>query len=139
MPIAPSALASLASHYTKNMTSIRGRRVQRLVKREFAGADHVLLVRLGSGVPAVLGISASGAALCATDGTGTHAPVFKWSHDSTEAIEIHFDLHKDSLPILATATVALDHLRAQVRLQVPEDAVQPRARAWVSRVLQVLA
>ena len=77
MPIDPDALSSLASEYAKDMTSIRGRRVQRLLKREFAGADYVLLAQVGSDTAAVLGLSASGAALCATDGTGKQASVFK--------------------------------------------------------------
>ena len=57
MPIDPDTLASLASEYAKDMTSIRGRRVQRLLRREFAGAEYVLMVQLGPGVPAVLGLS----------------------------------------------------------------------------------
>jgi hypothetical protein len=138
MPIDPTELAALAGKYSKNMTSIRGRRVQRLVKREFGGADDVLDVQLGSGAPAVLGLSPGGAALCATDGTGKHAAVFKWSHDSADALEVRFDLHKDSLPVLETQTVPLEQLRAQVRLQVPGTTVPAPAAAWVSKVLRVL-
>ena len=107
MPIDPTVLAALASDYAKPMTSIRGRRVQRLLRREFAGADRVLTVRLASGRPAVLGVSASGAALCATDGTGPHASVIKWLHGSAQATEARFDLLKDSLPLLSTHSVAL--------------------------------
>jgi hypothetical protein len=81
---------------------------------------------------------ASGAALCATDGTGTHASLFKWSHDSTEALEIHFDLHKDWLPILSSRPVLLDRLRAQVRLQPPEGPVPPQAGALLSKVFRAL-
>ena len=101
-PVDPAVLADFASEYAKDMTSIRGRRVQRLIKREFAGAEYVLALRLGSGVPAVLGISSSGAALCATNGKGRHATVLKWSHGAGEVMETQFDLHKDSLPVLAT-------------------------------------
>jgi hypothetical protein len=36
MPIHPDTLSVLASEYVTGMTSIRGRRVQRLLKREFA-------------------------------------------------------------------------------------------------------
>jgi hypothetical protein len=61
MPIDPDALTSLAGGYAKGMTSIRGRRVQRLLKREFAGADYVLVLQLESGAAAVLGLSARGA------------------------------------------------------------------------------
>jgi hypothetical protein len=135
----PDTLSSLASEYTKDMTSIRGRRVQRLLKREFAGADYVLLAQVASGASAVLGLSASGAALCATDGKGKEASVFKWSHGSTEALEMRFDLHKDSLPVVATGFVALARLRAQVRLHVDAGTIALQARSLVAKVLKVLA
>lgn len=75
MPIDPDTLSSFASDYTKGMTSIRGRRVQRFLRREFAGAEYLLLAQVGSGAAAVLGLSANGAAVCATDGAGRQAPV----------------------------------------------------------------
>lgn len=139
MPIDPDTLASFASEYAKNMTSIRGRRVQRLLKREFAGADYLLAAQLGSGAAAVLGLSASGAALCSTDGTGRQASVVKWLHGSATALETYFDLYKDSLPALGTNSVSIAGLRAQARLQVPADSVPLAARPLVSKVLQVLA
>jgi hypothetical protein len=121
------------------MTSIRGRRVQRLLKREFAGAEYVLLAQVGSGPAAVLGLSPSGAALCATDGRGRQASVVKWSHGSSAAFETSFDLLKDSLPVVGTRFVPLAHLRAQGGLQVAMGTVPPAARHLVSKVLQVLA
>ncbi len=139
MPIDPQALSLFASQYAKGMTSIRGRRVQRLLKREFAGAEYLLLARLGSGAPAVLGLSASGAALCATDGTGRQAPVVKWLHGSALALETNFDLHKDSLPALHTRSVALTRLRSQARLHVPAGSAPLRARPLLAKVLQALA
>jgi hypothetical protein len=139
MPIDPDTLSSFASEYAKGMTSIRGRRVQRLLKREFAGADYVLLAQVGSGTAAVLGLSASGAALCATDGTGRQASVVKWSHQSPVALETNFDLYKDSLPVLSTNSVPLASLRTQVRLHLPAGAVPPQAGPLATRVLQVLA
>lgn len=138
MPIDPDTLSSLASEYTKGMTSIRGRRVQRLLKREFAGAEHVLLVQVGSGATAVLGLSAAGAAFCATDGRGKYASVIKWLHGSTEALETHFDLLKDSLPALATQALPLADLRRQAQARVSARSVPPRARALVTLALQVL-
>ena len=138
MPIDPETLSSFASEYAKDMTSIRGRRVQRLLKREFAGADHVLSAQVGAGSAAVLGLSASGAALCATDGKGRQACVVKWSHGSAVALETQFDLHKDSLPVLGTRSVPLADLRARAPLRVPAGLVPARAHALVSEVLQVL-
>jgi hypothetical protein len=139
MPIDSDSLSSLASGYAQGMTSIRGRRVQRLVKREFAGADCVLMVQVGSGAPAVLGLSASGAALCATDGKGKQASVIKWLHGSTEALETHFDLLKDSLPALSATPLPLEGLRAQTRLRVSARSVPPEARVPASMALQALA
>ncbi len=119
------ALSLLARQYALGMTSIRGRRVQRLLKREFAGAGQVLLVQIDAGTTAVLGVSASGAAFCATDGRGKHAAVFKWLHGSTQAFETHFDLLKDSLPVLVAKSVQLADLRWQAQ-----------ARALAAQALQ---
>jgi hypothetical protein len=139
VPIDPDTLSSFASEYAKDMTSIRGRRVQRLLKREFADAEYVLLAQVGSGAAAVLGLSARGAAICATDGKGKQASVVKWSHGSTVALETHFDLYKDSLPVLSTNSVPLASLRTQVGLHLPAGTVPPQARPLATKVLQVLA
>ncbi len=139
MPINPPILAAFASEYARGMPSIRGRRVQRLLKREFAGAEYVLLAQLPLSRAAVLGLSPSGAAICATDGKGKQASVLKWAHGSTVALETQFDLHKDSLPVLSTATLPLTALRAQALLHVPPSSVPSEARSLVSKVLQVLA
>jgi hypothetical protein len=139
VPIDPETLSSFASRYAKDMTSIRSRRVQRLIKREFGGADCVLPARLGSGAAAVLGLSSNGAALCATDGTGTHATVFKWSHDGARAMELRFDLHKDSLPVLGSESVPMARMRELFRGRVAEGPVLLPAQAWLSRALQLLA
>ena len=101
--------------------------MQRLVKREFAGADYVLLAEVGSGPSAVLGLSPTGAALCATDGRGKQASVVKWSHGSPVALEMHLDLYKDSLPVLSTNSISLASLRTAVRLRLPAETVPPRS------------
>ena len=132
------SLSSLASDYAKGMTSIRGRRVQRLLKREFAGAEYVLTVRVGSGTTAVLGVSASGAAFCATDGTGKQACVVKWLHGSAQGRETRFDLLKDSLPVLSTGSLPLAGLHGEGRLHVRPGSVPARAGALVSLALQAL-
>jgi hypothetical protein len=138
LTIGSDTLSSLASDYATGMTSIRGRRVQRLVKREFAGAEYVFIVQTSSGMPAVLGVSASGAACCATDGTGKQASVFKWLHGSSEALETQFDLLKDSLPVLGTRFLPLTALRGDAAPKV-RGSVPPRARALVSMALHALA
>jgi hypothetical protein len=139
MPIDSVTLSSLASDYARGMTSIRGRRVQRLLKREFAGAEYVLMVQVGSGTTAVLGLSPSGAAFCATDGRGKQVSVLKWLHGSTEALDTQFDLLKDSLPVLGTKPSPLAGLLGQAHLRVSAGSVAPKARALVSMALQSLA
>ena len=139
MPINSDTLSSLANQYAQGMTSIRGRRVQRLLKREFAGAEHVLIVQVGSGALAVLGLSATGAAFCATDGRGKHTSVVKWLHGSAEALETHFDLLKDSLPVLGTKSLPLADLSRQAQVRVSEGSVPPQARVLLAIALQALA
>ena len=113
--------------------------MQRLLRREFAGAEYVLVVEVGSGAPGVLGLSATGAAFCVTTGKGTHASVFGWLHGSKEALETRFDLLKDSLPVLSSSSVPLAGLRRQAHLRISAGSVPPDASALVSIAAQVLA
>jgi hypothetical protein len=138
MPIDPGALSALAADYAKGMTSIRGRRVQRLLTREFAGADHVLLMQVGADTAAVLGLSASGAAFCCTDGRGRQASILKWLHGSTEAVEAAFDLLKDSLPLLDAKALPLARLPGTDLAHLSPDSVPSEARALASRAIQAL-
>jgi hypothetical protein len=121
------------------MTSIRGRRVQRLLKREFAGAEYVLIVEVASSGSAVLGLSESGAGFVSTDGRGRHASVSKWLHGSKEATEVQFDLLKDSLPALGSRTIPLAGLPGRTALRIPVASVPPEASPLVSLALQALA
>ena len=139
MPIDADALSAVAAEYAKGMTSIRGRRVQRLLKREFAGADHVLIANVASGGSALLGFSESGVGFVATDGRGSQASVRKWLHGSKDATEVQFDLLKDSLPVLRTRTISLGVVPRSSSLHIRLDSVPPEARALVSIALQALA
>ena len=139
MPIDATSLSALATDYAKGMTSIRGKRVQRLLKREFAGAEYVLIVEGASGGRAVLGLSESGAGFTATDGRGRHASVSKWLHGSKEATEVQFDLLKDSLPALGSRTIPLAGLPGRTALRIPVASVPPEASPLVSLALQALA
>ena len=137
MPIETDLLASIALHYTEPMTSIRGRRVQRLVQRELAGAEHVLSARLGAS-PALVGLSPSGAALIATNGRGSQVSVVRWLHHSTEALASHYDLLKDSLPLLRTTSGTLDGPPREVLLSVSQESAPPPARELVVTAIQAL-
>lgn len=138
MPIDPDTLSAIASDHAKGMTSIRGRRVQKLLKREFSGAEHVLKAELADGRPAVLGLSESGAAICATDGKGLQAPVVKWLHGSDTAFETQFDLQKDSLPVRSSTTLPIAQLRARWRLHLAGSPMPEGIRVLLSGVLAVL-
>ena len=87
----------------------------------------------------VLGLSATGAAFCATDGRGKQATVVKWLHGLTEALETHFDLLKDSLPVLGTKSLPLADLPRQAQVRVSEGSVPPQARVLLAIALQALA
>jgi hypothetical protein len=139
MPIATDSLSSFAIEYTKRMSSLRGRRVQRLIKREFGGAEFVLLAKSSAGEEAILGLSSSGAAICITDGKGKQACVIKWAHQATVAYETRFDLHKDSLPVLGSDQLPIVLLREQTHIHVPAESVPPEAAALVAKVLEALA
>lgn len=136
MPIDPATLSSIAADYAKGMTSIRGRRVQRLLKREFGGAETVLLVQAGVDATAVLGLSESGAAWCATDGRGKQASVLKWRHGATHALEERFDLLKDSLPLLAAGSQPLASVGGQGPIRHAGGAISPRVRALAARAFE---
>ena len=139
MPIGVKLLSSLASEYANGMTSIRGRRVQRLLKREFAGAAYVLIVEVESRGRAVLGLSESGAGFCSTDGRGKSVSVSKWLHGSMEAIEIEFDLLRDSLPVLGRCTIPFSALPRRAALHVPAGSMPPGASHLASLAFQALA
>ena len=138
MPIHPNTLSSLAADYSSGMTSIRGRRVQRLLKREFAGAEYVFVVRSPSEMAAVLGLSKTGAAFCATDGRGKRASVARWLHGSAEALESHYDLLKDSLPLLASNPLPLHRLHRLAHLGTSAGLAPPEARDLVLLATQTL-
>lgn len=62
------------------MTSIRGRRVHRLLMREFSRFDHVLPVTAEDCAPALLALGEDGrVSVCQTDGRGPAAAGAEWS------------------------------------------------------------
>lgn len=100
MTLERTELASIAARYAEGMTSIRGRRVQRLVLRELAGYEIVLPAAPAVGGPALLAVSREhGVAVCQTDGTGPSAPLHRCGLAGWRVTAQH-DLLKDSLPVL---------------------------------------
>jgi hypothetical protein len=138
MPVDAVTLSLLASDYARDMTSIRARRVQRLLKREFAGAEVVLMVETSGVGPAVLGLSATGAAFCATDGRGRRASVVGWLHDWPAALETGFDLLKDSLPVLDVRSVPLAGPPREALLLIAPSSIPEEARHLVMKATRAL-
>jgi hypothetical protein len=103
MPIEKETLAALATKYTSTMTSIRGRRVHRLLMREFPRFDVVLPVAVGEGSPAMLALSATaGTALCQSDGRGKTVSIVEWTGSMDGTTTTSYDLLKDSLPVVSS-------------------------------------
>jgi hypothetical protein len=79
MPIDKDTLDSLARSYARTMTSTRGKRVYRLLMREFSRFDHVLPALAEDDIGALLALSdAGGAAICRTDGRGSSVAIAEW-------------------------------------------------------------
>jgi hypothetical protein len=96
------ALDVIARAYVSAMTSIRGRRVQRLLMREFSRFDHVLPAIAEDGAAALLAFADDGsAAVCRTDGRGTAVDVVECASLRDATVTTAYDLTKDSLPLLS--------------------------------------
>jgi hypothetical protein len=101
MPTDKDRLDEIARAYIAPMTSIRGRRVHRLVLRELARFDYVLPVATEDGAPALLALGDDGScAFTCTDGTGKAADVIERRANGATAT-VSYDLRKDSLPVVA--------------------------------------
>jgi hypothetical protein len=102
MPIDKKTLDSIARRYASTMTSIRGRRIHRLLMREFSRFDHVLPVVAEDGAVALLALTADGgAAICRTDGRGAAVDIAEWARLEGVTVTTSCDLTKDSLPIVS--------------------------------------
>jgi hypothetical protein len=99
MPVDKPVLDALARAYVAPMTSIRGRRVHRLLLREFARFDLVVAAAAEDGSPALLALAEDGRmAVCATDGRGAAAQVVELGRAAAAVVTTAYDLLKDSLP-----------------------------------------
>lgn len=103
MPIEAKTLAAIARDYVRTMTSIRGRRIHRLLMREFAQFDYVVPAMAEDGNPALLALAGDGSSLavCQSDGRGKAAKVVRWARLEGAGVTTSYDLAKDSLPILS--------------------------------------
>jgi hypothetical protein len=102
MAIERDVLDGIARTYVGAMTSIRGRRVRRLLLREFLRFDHVLPATTADGKSALLALATTGTvAVCQTDGRGPTATLAEWARLDAATVTTAYDLLKDSLPIVS--------------------------------------
>jgi hypothetical protein len=102
MPVAKQVLDATVRAYVDTMTSIRGRRVHRLLMRELSRFDHVLKVTTENGAPALLALGEDGSvSVCRTDGRGPAAAVAEWGRLEGATVTMSYDLLKDSLPLVS--------------------------------------
>jgi len=102
MPIDRNTLDETARAYVSTMTSIRGRRVHRLLMREFAAFDVVVRAVAEDDASALLAIAEDGSgAVCRTDGTGREVSVVRWARLEGAVVVTAYDLLKDSLPVVS--------------------------------------
>ncbi|HEV2121280.1 MAG TPA: hypothetical protein VGW38_00700 [Chloroflexota bacterium] len=90
MPIEEATLDATVRAYVATMPSIRGRRVHRLLMREFARFDHVLPAAAEDGSVSV----------CQTDGRGEVVAIAEWRRLEGATVKVSYNLTKDSLPIV---------------------------------------
>jgi hypothetical protein len=102
MPIDKETLDSIARSYASTMTSIRGRRIHRLLMREFSRFDHVLPAVAEDDTGALLALTEDGgAAICRSDGRGSEVAIAEWARMEGATVTTSYDLMKDSLPIVS--------------------------------------
>lgn len=99
-----AVLDPIVTAYVQPMTSVRGRRVHRLLMREFSRFDRVTPLATETGVPALVASADDGSmAICRTDGRGPSAAIVVFPPAGPPVMTV-YDLLKDSLPAVRTAT-----------------------------------
>jgi hypothetical protein len=133
MPIEPAKLDAIARTYVQGMTSIRGRRVHRLVVREFKRFDRVLPALAEDGSAALLALADDGqAAVCRTDGRGNAASVAACAALDGATVTTAYDLLKDSLPVLGWTLWHAGLAREAGALTISAAALSAEDRAHVA-------
>jgi len=139
MPIAKTTLDATARAYVGTMTSIRGRRVHRLLMREFACFDHVLAVVAEDGTSALLALAEDGrAAVCRTDGRGATAAVSEWARLAGATVSTSCDLTKDSLPVVSWTIWHPGFARVAGALTISAAGLSPANQGRIAGALRIL-
>lgn len=139
MPIDKETLDGLARAYVATMTSIRARRVHRLLMRELSRFDHVLPAVAEDGTPALLALDADGsAAVCRTDGRGAAVALAEWARLEGATVTTSYDLTKDSLPVVSWTVWHPSFARVAGALTISASELSPTDRNRMSHVLRSL-
>jgi hypothetical protein len=139
MPIERETLDEIVRSYVGAMTSIRGRRVHRLLMREFSRFDHVLPAVAEDGTQALLALSEDGSvAVCRTDGRGEAVPVAEWSRLEGATVTTSYDLKKDSLAIVNWMIWHPSFVRVTGALTISGSDISQDDRNRISGVLRGL-
>jgi hypothetical protein len=101
MPIDIAKLEKYADEYIQNMTSIRGRRIRRLIIREFGQCNEVRIIETRKKINTFFGDFENGDTIkTETDGRGKKVEVC-FTRNGNNKIEVrNYDLLKDSLPLI---------------------------------------
>jgi hypothetical protein len=139
MPIDHKVLDVTVRTYVDTMTSIRGRRVQRLLMREFSRFAHVLPVKVEDGGPALLALGEDGSvAVCRSDGRGAVVAVAEWTHLKGVAVTISYDLTKDSLPVVSWTIWHPSFAHVAGALTISSAAISRADHARITHMLRTL-
>jgi hypothetical protein len=139
MAIEKETLDEIALAYVAAMPSIRGRRVHRLLIREFSRFDHVLPALSESGSGALLALTDDGSvAVCRTDGKGPAAGIAEWSRLESATVTTSYDLTRDSLPIVSWTITHPSFARAAGALTISSAAIAKADHARIADVLRKL-
>jgi hypothetical protein len=137
MPVDRDALDAIARTYVWSMTTIRSRRVQRLLAREFSRFDHVFPVAAEDETPALLALADNGAAaVCRTDGRGAAVAIAEWSRLVGSVVTTSYDVTKDSLPVLSWTIWHPSFARVAGALTISAADLSLAERAHVTNVLR---
>jgi len=136
MPVDRELLETTTCAYASTMTSIRGRRVVKLLLREFASFDMVLPATAPDGPALVLALDQSGrAAVCATDGKGPTVAIDRAESPQAETVRTKYDFLKDSLPVVGREALAPGLSIPSRAVFVAAKGLTPAAKALVERLL----
>jgi hypothetical protein len=102
MPIDIAKLEKYADGYVQNMTSIRGRRIRRLIIREFGQCNEVRIIETDKETNTFFGDLENGDAIkIKTNGRSKKVEVWFIKNGSNKIEVRHYDLLKDSLPLIS--------------------------------------